>query len=196
MSKSDLEDALAFQLDALGLTGYVREYQAIKGRKFRFDFCFTEQRLLIEVNGGTFTKGAHSTGKGIARDYEKNNLAQLAGWRCRRLTARRRGSEAAEAVKAGGMMEFVKPVENYEAYITTALEWQSHIRGVALTKAKETGSLICYIGAFVISYRYRIRYMIMIWKTEGYDLVLVVRWIVGCDADNVHMAAVVLSPEG
>ena len=82
MSKSDLEDTLAFQLDALGLTGYVREYQAIKGRKFRFDFCFTEQRLLIEVNGGTFTKGAHSTGKGIARDYEKNNLAQLAGWRC------------------------------------------------------------------------------------------------------------------
>ena len=81
MSKSDLEDTLAFQLDALGLTGYVREYQAIKGRKFRFDFAWLEQRLLVEVNGGTYTQGAHSTGRGIARDYEKANLAVLQGWR-------------------------------------------------------------------------------------------------------------------
>lgn len=83
MSKSDLEDTLAFQLDALGLTGYVREYRAIKGRKFRFDFAWLdpEHRLLVEVNGGTYTKGAHSTGVGIARDYEKANLAVLQGWR-------------------------------------------------------------------------------------------------------------------
>jgi very-short-patch-repair endonuclease len=81
VSKSDLEDTLAFQLDALGLTGYVREYQAIKGRKFRFDFAWLEHRLLVEVNGGTYTKGAHSTGQGIARDYEKANLATLDGWR-------------------------------------------------------------------------------------------------------------------
>ena len=82
MSKSDLEDTLAFQLDALGLTGFVREYQAIKGRKFRFDFAWIERKLLVEINGGTYTVGAHSTGKGIARDYEKSNLAQLQGWRC------------------------------------------------------------------------------------------------------------------
>ena len=100
MSKSDLEDALAFQLDALGLTGYVREYQAIKGRKFRFDFCFTEQRLLIEVNGGTFTKGAHSTGRGIARDYEKSNLAQLQGWCCLAFDGKAvRSGEAVEVVR-------------------------------------------------------------------------------------------------
>jgi len=100
VSKSDLEDTLAFQLDALGLTGYVREYQAIKGRKFRFDFCFTEQRLLIEVNGGTFTKGAHSSGLGIRRDYEKNNLAQLAGWRCLAFDGKAvRSGEAVEVVR-------------------------------------------------------------------------------------------------
>lgn len=100
MSKSDLEDTLAFQLDALGLTGYVREYQAIKGRKFRFDFCFTEQRLLIEVNGGTFTKGAHSTGQGIARDYEKANLATLQGWRVLSFDGKAvRSGEAVEVVR-------------------------------------------------------------------------------------------------
>ena len=80
MSKSDLEDTLAFQLAALGLTGYVREYPAIKGRKFRFDFAWLEHKLLVEVNGGTYTQGAHSTGRGIARDYEKIWLAQKCGW--------------------------------------------------------------------------------------------------------------------
>ena len=81
MSKSALEAELALQIRSLGLPEPVREYQAIKGRKFRFDFAWIEHRLLVEVNGGTYTKGAHSTGRGIARDYEKANLAVLQGWR-------------------------------------------------------------------------------------------------------------------
>ena len=81
MSASQLEAELALQIKALGLPEPIREYQAIKGRKFRFDFAWLEHKLLVEVNGGTYTKGAHSTGAGIARDYEKANLAQLAGWR-------------------------------------------------------------------------------------------------------------------
>ncbi len=81
MSASQLEAELALQIKALGLPEPIREYQAIKGRKFRFDFAWLEQRLLVEVNGGTYTKGAHSTGRGIARDYEKANLATLDGWR-------------------------------------------------------------------------------------------------------------------
>ena len=78
---SHAEDLFAMQLDSAGLTVYVREYAAIPGRKFRFDFCFREARLLIEINGGTYSKGAHSTGTGIARDYEKNNLAVINNWR-------------------------------------------------------------------------------------------------------------------
>jgi very-short-patch-repair endonuclease len=81
MSKSALEAELALQIRALGLPEPIREYQAITGRKFRFDFAWLEHRLLVEVNGGTYTKGAHSTGQGIARDYEKANLATLDGWR-------------------------------------------------------------------------------------------------------------------
>ena len=78
---SPLEDLFAMQLDAAGLGGYVREFRAIPGRKFRFDFCWEKDRLLVEINGGTYSKGEHSTGTGIARDYEKNNLAQIGGWR-------------------------------------------------------------------------------------------------------------------
>jgi very-short-patch-repair endonuclease len=78
---SVLEDLFAAQLDACGLTGYVREYQAIPARKFRFDFAFIEARLLIEVQGGTFNGGSHGRGVGINRDYEKNNLAVINNWR-------------------------------------------------------------------------------------------------------------------
>ncbi len=80
MSDSKLEDLFAFQLDSLGVTGYVREFRAIPGRKFRYDFAFVEEKLLVEINGGTYTKGAHSTGQGIARDYEKIRLGQDHGW--------------------------------------------------------------------------------------------------------------------
>ena len=78
---SPLEDLFAMQLDAAGLTGYVREFRAIPGRKFRFDFCFKQERLLIEINGGTYNGGSHGRGVGINRDYEKNNLAVLNNWR-------------------------------------------------------------------------------------------------------------------
>ena len=78
---SPLEDLFAMQLDSAGLTGYVREFRAIPGRKFRFDFCFREARLLIEINGGTYNGGSHGRGVGINRDYEKHNLAVINNWR-------------------------------------------------------------------------------------------------------------------
>ena len=78
---SALEDLFAMQLDAAGLGGYVREYQAIPGRKFRFDFAFLRERLLVEINGGTYNGGAHGRGVGINRDYEKGNLAVVNNWR-------------------------------------------------------------------------------------------------------------------
>lgn len=78
---SALEDLFSFQLNAAGLTGYVREFQAIPGRKFRFDFCFREARLLVEINGGTYNGGSHGRGVGINRDYEKHNLAVVNNWR-------------------------------------------------------------------------------------------------------------------
>jgi len=99
VSKSDLEDTFAFQLDALGID-YVRQYRAIKGRKFAWDFAFPDERLLVEINGGTYTVGAHSTGKGIARDYEKSNLAQLQGWRCLSFDGKAvRSGEAVEVIR-------------------------------------------------------------------------------------------------
>jgi len=97
---SPLEDIFAFQLDSAGLTGYIREYQAIPGRKFRFDFAFIRENLLIELNGGTFTRGGHSTGTGIRRDYTKQNLCQIAGYKLLTFDA--------DMVKSGQALEFTE----------------------------------------------------------------------------------------
>ena len=107
MSTSPLENLFAMQLDSAGLTGYIREYQAIPGRRFRFDFAWRKERLLVEINGGTYSKGAHSTGTGIARDYEKGNLAVLNGWRVL--------SFDTKMVKSGAALEVVEKFLRGEA---------------------------------------------------------------------------------
>lgn len=100
MSTSTLEELFAFQVKAAELPEPEREVCVIPGRKFRFDFCWREARLLIEINGGTYTKAAHSTGGGIARDYEKLRLAQDCGWKVYPFDGR--------AVKSGEAIEVVR----------------------------------------------------------------------------------------
>lgn len=55
----------------------------IPPRKFRYDFRVPGTDVLVEVNGGTYSKQrlGHSTPQGIARDYEKANYCQFKGWR-------------------------------------------------------------------------------------------------------------------
>lgn len=81
MTQSELEELFAFQVKAAGLPEPEREVCVIPGRKFRFDFAFVPERVLIEIQGGTWNRGAHGRGAGIQRDYEKGNLAVQHGWR-------------------------------------------------------------------------------------------------------------------
>ena len=97
---STLEELFAFQATAAGLPAFEREVCAIPGRKFRFDFAWPAYKLLVEVNGGTFTRGAHSTGVGIERDMEKLDLATLAGWRVLQVSAK--------MVRSGVAVEMVR----------------------------------------------------------------------------------------
>ena len=100
MSASELENIFAAQLDAVGLDGYVREYQAIPGRRYRFDFCWVKERLAVEIQGGTYSRGAHARPLGIKRDYEKGNLAVQFGWRVLQFDA--------DMVKSGQALEFTE----------------------------------------------------------------------------------------
>jgi very-short-patch-repair endonuclease len=83
---SHLEDTLHAQLALAGFTAFKREFCAIPGRKFRWDFAWPDNKLLVEVQGGTWNGGAHGRGSGIAKDTEKLNLAVINGWRVLQFT--------------------------------------------------------------------------------------------------------------
>lgn len=53
----------------------------IEARKFRVDYLFRPERIVIECNGQIWKKGGHSSGTGLLRDYEKLNMLQAAGYR-------------------------------------------------------------------------------------------------------------------
>jgi very-short-patch-repair endonuclease len=85
VSKSDLESILAFQMRAVGLPEWEREFQFHPDRRWRFDFAFPEHMLAVEVEGGVFVRGRHNRGAGFIADCEKMNEAALLGWRVLRI---------------------------------------------------------------------------------------------------------------
>lgn len=56
------------------------EYRFAPPRKWRADFAEPGSKLLIEIEGGTWTRGRHTRGKGYIGDIEKYNMAALEGW--------------------------------------------------------------------------------------------------------------------
>lgn len=81
MGDSPLELELLQQIRWAGLPEPETEIMACPPRRFRWDGGYPAIKLLWEVNGGTWIKSGHSTGVGISRDYEKNNIAVANGWR-------------------------------------------------------------------------------------------------------------------
>lgn len=98
MKQTDPERALETTLKQRGVwEGFEREVMfdaalptdppGYKPRKFRADFRHPATRLLVEVDGGVWTGGRHSTGTGITRDCEKTARGTLCGYRWLRFTA-------------------------------------------------------------------------------------------------------------
>ena len=83
MEASKLEQSFEFGLRVFGpeLPKPEREYRFHPERQWRLDFAWPDQRVGVEIQGGTYRKGGHSTGAGIRRDQEKLNAAQELGWR-------------------------------------------------------------------------------------------------------------------
>lgn len=79
------EIALAGQLDLRGIS-YERELMLIPGRRFRFDFLLAQFALVVEVEGGTWSGGRHTTGAGFRSDCFKYNAALELGYRVLRFT--------------------------------------------------------------------------------------------------------------
>ena len=62
------------------------EHRFDTARRWRFDFAFIAHKVALEVEGGIFTGGRHTRGKGFLNDMEKYNAAALQGWRVLRVT--------------------------------------------------------------------------------------------------------------
>jgi very-short-patch-repair endonuclease len=77
---------LLAQIAALKLPTPETEVRVIPSRRFRFDYCWPDRKIALEVDGATWTGGRHTRGAGVAKDCEKVCEAAIAGWKVLRVT--------------------------------------------------------------------------------------------------------------
>ncbi len=64
----------------------VKEFRFHPERRWRFDYAIPSHKIAVEVEGGVWTGGRHTSPKGFLNDMEKYNAAALLGWRVFRTT--------------------------------------------------------------------------------------------------------------
>ena len=66
-----------------GLPEPVYEHRFHPRRKWRFDLCFVEAKIAVEIQGGLFLAGGgrHNRGAALLKEYEKLNEAACLGFR-------------------------------------------------------------------------------------------------------------------
>lgn len=64
----------------------VDEYRFHPERRWRFDFAFPAKMVAVEVDGGSWIAGRHTSGVGFYNDCEKMSVAAAMGWRVLRVT--------------------------------------------------------------------------------------------------------------
>lgn len=65
---------------------YEKEFKFCPHRRWRSDFRILGKNILIEVEGGTWSGGRHTRGKGYEQDCEKYSWASANGWVVLRFT--------------------------------------------------------------------------------------------------------------
>ena len=76
---------LPLQIRAVGFPMPVEEHRFCK-RRWRFDLAWIDRKLAVEIEGGTWSHGRHTRGKGFRGDCEKYAEALCLGWRVLRVT--------------------------------------------------------------------------------------------------------------
>jgi very-short-patch-repair endonuclease len=69
----------------MGLPAPVAELQFEPLRKWRFDYSWPDAKIALEVEGGIWTGGRHTSSAGFIRDLAKYNRAACLGWRVLRV---------------------------------------------------------------------------------------------------------------
>jgi hypothetical protein len=92
-------DLFASQLVERGFRA-APEYCFAYPRRWRFDFALVSNLIAIEIEGGTWSGGRHTSGSGFRKDCEKYNEATRLGWRVYRFTS--------DMVTSGKAIEFIE----------------------------------------------------------------------------------------
>jgi len=66
--------------------GVVPEFRFHPERRWRFDYAWPDKMIALEIEGGTWTGGRHTRGKGYESDCEKYSEAAILGWKVIRAT--------------------------------------------------------------------------------------------------------------
>ena len=99
---SSLEELFSLHLRNLKLPEAQREFRFAAPRKWRFDFCWPEIKLAVEIEGGVYRMGRHQRPAGFSADIEKYNAATMLGWRVLRGDA--------QMVKSGELADIAKQI--------------------------------------------------------------------------------------
>ncbi len=73
-----------------GIPEPIEEYKFHPKRRWRVDICWPDQKLALEIEGGTFMKsgGGHRSVTGYHKDMEKYNAMSIQGYFLLRFTTR------------------------------------------------------------------------------------------------------------
>ena len=76
-----------FVREAVGNKSGIRKRIKERGlQDWRFDFAWPNEKVAVELEGGTWIRGAHTRGGHYRSDCEKYNFAQILGWKVLRFT--------------------------------------------------------------------------------------------------------------
>lgn len=98
---SEGEAVLSQQLRAYKIN-FEQEFKFCETRRWAADFYLTGQMILIEVEGGIWSGGRHTRGKGYLGDMEKYNTATALGYQVYRYST--------EQVKSGYAIGQIKSI--------------------------------------------------------------------------------------
>ena len=76
---NEFEAKLARELKTLKIE-FEQEFEFHPKRKWRADFHLVGKKILVEVEGGIWSGGRHTRGKGYIGDIEKYNAATMMGY--------------------------------------------------------------------------------------------------------------------
>ena len=102
--RSDPELILESHLENYKIDGWVTEHKFMEKRKFRFDFAWPSLMIAVEVEGGIYRGGRHTSFAGFTNDCSKYNEAAKIGWKVFRFTSKQ--------VSDGEAIEFLRGVFN------------------------------------------------------------------------------------